>query len=117
MPVVAAMVAAGLMAAGQPAAATTESSALACSPGFCAYPNSKYGGNGIPVYDGECQTFAFAGVRRSYINNTNIEGYFYSGFNCTGQSRAVTHGSRSEDLGFAAASFGSACVSCRSEDG
>ncbi|WP_374112191.1 peptidase inhibitor family I36 protein [Pseudonocardia sp. TRM90224] len=99
----------------QPTAATAEPSPQACSAGFCAYPGANFSGNGIPVYGDGCQTFAFTGTRRSYTNDSNIEGYFYSDFNCTGQSRPVTHGSSEDDLGFAAGSFGSACVSCRSE--
>jgi hypothetical protein len=86
-----------------------------CNPGFCTYSQINYTGDPRAITDTGCWSFVVVPYRRSYINNTNFEGYFYSNNNCTGQSKPVTYYSRSRDIGFAAGSFRVACVSCRSE--
>lgn len=61
--------------------------------------------------NGHCITTSLNGAR-SYDNNSNNEGYLYSGTNCTGTVHAMTHHSDSPNIGFRALSYYSACVSC-----
>jgi hypothetical protein len=118
LPAVAAIVFASLTTIAQPAAATTEASMQTCGSGIlCAYPQTNYTGRAVTLTAvGGCTTFRNVGYRRSNINDSNFEGYFYSNDNCTGSTKPVTYYSRSPNIGFAAGSFLQACVSCRSED-
>jgi hypothetical protein len=109
-----------LLVVAQPAAAETTESSQDCAAGtFCTWSGTGYTGDPRQLYDGPngtCTSYVVVPYRGSYINNTNIEGYFFSENNCTGQSRGVTYNSRSDNIGFAAGSFRIDCVSCRSEN-
>jgi hypothetical protein len=79
---------------------------------FCVWASANYTGDkhGIPDRGtGIC----WVGIpTRSFINNSNVEGYFYANGNCSGRARAVTGHTRSADIGYTAQSFLTACVSC-----
>ena len=81
---------------------------------FCTWTDVDFYGTRytIPNYgNGTCMT-GNGYTARSYINNSSIEGYFYSNTGCSGLARAVTRGSSSRNIGFTARSFSFACVSC-----
>jgi hypothetical protein len=97
------------------AAAETLSTAANCSPGvFCLWTGKRFTGKYDYLRDHNgCLTFL--DKPRSYDNNSNIEGYFYSGSVCTGSVRAARVRTENPDIGFSAGSFRQACVSCRSK--
>ena len=97
---------------------------VACGSGqqcMIMYSNTNYGGGQFRLVDTSsngCVHQQFLGQQvRSYDNRGSaMEGYFYSGGSCDGTMiRAVTHGSRSSNIGGIAYSFRAACVACRSE--
>ncbi|MED7930438.1 peptidase inhibitor family I36 protein [Nonomuraea sp. LP-02] len=103
------LVAFGAFLAGSPASA-----APACGSGtFCIYKKANYEGWPFQITrspSGTCETLGNPFL--SFINNSTIEGYFYSSTSCSGSARAVQSGGRG-NIGFSARSFKHACVSCR----
>jgi 2-keto-3-deoxy-6-phosphogluconate aldolase len=80
---------------------------------FCAWSATNFGGSKHVLAESQW-CYQINTEARSYVNNTNIEGYFRETVFCGGQSYPVTYDSSSRDIGFTAVSFEFACVSCRS---
>ncbi|MQA77020.1 MAG: hypothetical protein GEV10_00820 [Streptosporangiales bacterium] len=103
-------------ASAAPTPATESAQAGTCAAGdFCIWRYRNYTGTIGVIIDQPNGSCPWKLDKQSYINNTGIEGYFYSGANCTGRVKPVTHNSRG-NIGFVARSFKHACVSCRTTD-
>jgi hypothetical protein len=98
-------------------------SSLAGCPGeprsTCLYNTANYGGRTFifaPPQSSRCiHGASMPGGVRSYRSGL-VEGYLYSGTDCTGRTHAVQHDISRPDIGFQARSFEVACVRCRSGD-
>ncbi len=112
----------GTAAAAGPQASPGAESRVACGGLQCIafYSGTNYTGTKDTWYELStgCISQAYIGQPvRSYDNRgSRLEGYFYSGQNCTGTLiYTVFYNSRSANIGGTAYSFRADCVSCRSE--